>query len=251
MYHFFTTPENISKDTVTITGTDVNHIKNVLRMKVGEDVLISDGTGIDHTCKIAAISDDEIICEITGSGESLSEPSVRFYLFQGLPKSDKFEHIIQKSVELGVYEIIPVQTGRSIVKYDDKKAKNKVERWQKIAESAAKQSRRGIIPEVKNVMTFKEALKYAAGGFDGNNTEFMNIIPYENFKDMKATREILSEIKPGMSVGIFIGPEGGLEEKEVEMAGELGVRSISLGNRILRTETAPLMLLSYLTFVLE
>ena len=244
MYHFFTTPNCIDESYVTITGGDVNHIRNVLRMKVGDELLVSDGEGCDYTCEISDITDDEIRCAIKGSGQSLSEPSVRFYLFQGLPKSDKLEHIIQKGVELGVYEIIPVQTARSIVRYDDKKARSKVERWQKIAESAAKQSRRGIIPEVKPVMSFKEALK-AARDLD------MCVIPYENFKDMKTTREILAEIKPGMSVGIFIGPEGGLEEAEVAMANEQGIRSISLGNRILRTETAPLMLLSVLTFALN
>ena len=245
MYHFFTTQANIGAGRVLIEGTDVNHIKNVLRMKTGEEILVSDGEGTDYVCEIAEMADDEIICRITGEGASLSECPVRFYLFQGLPKSDKFEHIIQKSVELGVYEIIPVNTARTVVKYDDKKAKSKTERWQKIAESAAKQSRRGIIPEVRPVMTFKEAVKYA-----GENLS-LNIIPYENFKDMKTTKEILSQIEPGMSVGIFIGPEGGLEEKEVLLANEMGIRSISLGNRILRTETAPLMLLSVLTFALE
>ena len=244
MYHFFTSPENIGGGQVQITGPDVNHIRNVLRMKAGEELLVSDGSGTDYTCRIAEITDSSVVCEVVGEGASLSECPVRFCLFQGLPKADKFEHIIQKAVELGVYEIIPVQTARSIVKYDDRKAAAKRERWQKISESAAKQSRRGIVPEVREIMTFKEAVAEAAG-LD------MNIIPYENFKDMKSTREILAEIRPGMSVGIFVGPEGGFEEKEVAMANEAGIRSISLGNRILRTETAPLMLLSVLTFALE
>ncbi len=263
MYHFFTDPGNIELYTkpdsaadapsgiVRIEGGDVNHIRNVLRMKVGDELLISDGQGMDYVCEISSFEgsadDGLVVLNITGAGTSLTEPSVRFYLFQGLPKSDKFEHIIQKSVELGVYEIIPVQTSRSIVRYDDKKARSKKERWQKIAESAAKQSRRGIIPEVKDIMTFSEALKYAVA----DDEQRLNIIPYENFKDMKATREILSEIQPGMSVGIFIGPEGGFDEKEIETANAAGVRCISLGNRILRTETAPLMLLSVLTFALD
>lgn len=248
MYHFFTSPENIDGSHVRIEGADVNHIKNVLRMKTGESLFISDGTGTDYTCDISSMSDSEIICDITGTEESLSEPSVRFYLFQGLPKADKFEHIIQKSVELGVHEIIPVQTARSIVKYDEKKARTKNERWQKIAESASKQSRRGIVPRVRDICTFDEAVKFVA---DESNGIDMSIIPYENFKDMNLTRQILGKIRPGMSVGIFIGPEGGLEEKEVQKANEAGIESISLGNRILRTETAPLMLLSVLTFALE
>ena len=248
MYHFFSSPENIDGKQVRITGPDVNHIKNVLRMKTGEELLVSDGAGTDYTCAVSVISDDEILCDITGEGTSLTEPSVKFYLFQGLPKADKFEHIIQKSVELGVYEIIPVQTARSIVKYDDKKARAKNERWQKISESAAKQSRRGIVPRVRDICTFDEAVRYVS---DEANGISMSIIPYENFKDMNATREILSGIRPGMSVAIFVGPEGGFEEEEAALANAAGIRSISLGNRILRTETAPLMLLSVLTFALE
>ena len=248
MYHFFSSPENIDGEKVRITGSNVNHIKNVLRMKPGDELLVSDGAGTDYTCALESMNDEEIICAVTGKGESLSEPTVKFYLFQGLPKADKFEHIIQKSVELGVYEIIPVKTARSIVKYDDKKAGAKKERWGKISESAAKQSRRGIVPQVKDICTFDEAVRFVS---DEKNGISMGIIPYENFKDMNATREILSEIRPGMSVAIFVGPEGGFEEQEVMKANAAGIRSISLGNRILRTETAPLMLLSILTFALE
>jgi len=247
MYHFFTSPENIDpgKGTAKIAGRDVNHILNVLRMKAGEQILVSDGEGTDYTCELLGKTEEESISlRIISAGGSLSEPSVRFYLFQGLPKADKFEHIIQKSVELGVYEIIPVLTKRSIVKYDDKKARAKTERWQKIAESAAKQSRRGIVPQVSEIISFDKALK-AAQDMD------LILIPYENFKDMEATRTVLSGIRPGMTVGIFIGPEGGFDEAEVKLANEKGAECISLGSRILRTETAPLMLLSVLTFALE
>ena len=245
MYHFFAIPENIGQDTIVIEGMDVNHIKNVLRLKTDDELLISDGTGTDYICSIKEISDQEILCNIKEKGSAGTESSVSFYLFQGLPKSDKLEFIIQKSVELGVYEIIPTATKRSIVKYDPKKLKAKLERWQKISEGAAKQSRRGIVPEVKNVMTLKEALKYA-GQLD------LVLIPYENFKDMKVTKEILSDIKPGMRVGIFIGPEGGWAPEEIEEAvSSAAARPISLGSRILRTETAPVMLLSVLTFNLE
>lgn len=244
MNHFFTEPGNIADGRIFIDGSDVNHIKNVLRMKPDEELLISDGTGKDYLCRISDISDHEIICSIISEEVCRSEPTVRFYLFQGLPKADKMEMIIQKSVELGVYSIIPVETARSVVKYDDKKKKNRVERWQKISEGAAKQSGRGIIPEVGEITSFKNALK-AAAGLD------MILIPYENFKDMKATREAIGRIKPGMSVGIFIGPEGGFAGEEVDSAVSAGAERICLGSRILRTETAPLMLLSVLMFSLE
>ena len=250
MNHFFIRPENIRNGQAHIIGSDVNHIKNVLRMKAGEELLLSDGVGNDYYCGIASVSDNEIICDITSTEGSGTEPSVKFYLFQGLPKSDKLEHIIQKSVELGVFRIIPVQTARSIVKYDKKKQVSKLERWQKISESAAKQSRRGIIPEVAEVTDFKEAVNYAS-------MLDMALIPYENFKDMAASRKVIARIKPGMSVGIFVGPEGGFEQREVELAtrsreeGGAGAEQICLGSRILRTETAPLMLLSVLMFMLE
>lgn len=248
MKHFFTKPENIivkeGKSFVSITGSDVNHIKNVLRMKESDELLISDGLGNDYACQISSITDDEIFCEVVSKEYSYSELQSKIYLFQGLPKSDKFEHIIQKSVELGVYEIIPVALSRCVVKYDDKKSKSKVERWQKISESAAKQSRRAIIPNVHDVVTLDEALRIAKD-ID------VKLIPYENFKDLKGTKEIINNIKPGNSIAIIVGPEGGLAEEEVKKANEAGFKNISLGSRILRTETAPLMLLSVLMFNLE
>lgn len=237
---------------IRITGSDVNHIRNVLRMKEGEELLLSDGEGMDYHCAIWAFEKDAVLCRILDLETSRTEPAVQFFLFQGLPKADKMEHIVQKSVELGVFEIIPVETARSVVKYDEKKKKSRRERWQKIAEGAAKQSHRGIIPEVKPVMRLPEAMEYAAQ-LD------LVLIPYENFKDMKATKEVISGIHPGMRVGLFIGPEGGFEQEEVNMAterlfqedSEKKAALISLGNRILRTETAPLMLLSVLLFQLE
>ena len=249
MNHFFVRPEDVRKEEgiIRISGSDVNHILNVLRMKIGEELLLSDGEGYDYHCRITAFEEGGekcVVCEIIDSVTNRSEPSAKFYLFQGLPKADKFEHIIQKSVELGVYEIIPLETSRCVVKYDAKKQKSKAERWGKIAESAAKQSHRGVIPEVKPVMKLHEALEYA-GDLD------LVLIPYENYKDVKATKETLGKIKAGMRIGIFIGPEGGFEQSEVEQAANRGAVPISLGNRILRTETAPLMLLSVLTFQLE
>ena len=246
MYHFFIREEMILDGTIVISGSDVNHIKNVLRMKSGEELMLSDGLGTDYHCSIEEITDEEVYCRILDESGALSESPVQFYLFQGLAKGDKLEHVIQKSVELGVYEIIPVEMARSVVRYDGKKQKAKQERWQKIAESAAKQSRRGIIPEVKGVKSFKEAFAYAK-----EEALDLILVPYENYKDMKETKMTLQKIRPGMRVGIFVGPEGGFAPEEIAWAVQEGGIQISLGNRILRTETAPLMLLSVLTFALE
>jgi 16S rRNA (uracil1498-N3)-methyltransferase len=244
MHHFFVTPEDVSRNHVIIMGSDVNHIKNVLRMKENDELLISDGMGRDYHCSIDSITNEKITAEILDTDYEGCELSSRFYLFQGMPKADKMELIIQKAVELGVHEIIPVLTRRSVVKIDDKKKESKLKRFQSISESAAKQSRRNIVPKVNNFMLFEEALNYAK--------DFsMNIIPYENFKDMQATRNILDRIEDNMNIGIFIGPEGGFDETEIDKAREIGCNEISLGKRILRTETAGMAILSVLMFKLE
>ena len=244
MHHFFVSPDQIDEKYVTITGGDVNHIKNVLRMKIDEELLISNGQDKDYYCKIESVSDDEIKAVILDEEFEGTELPTELYLFQGLPKSDKMELIIQKAVELGVKEIIPVATKRCVVKLDDKKEASKIKRWQAISESAAKQSRRTIIPEVSSVMSFKEAINRAK--------EFeLGIIPYENFKDMTETKEVLNKVQKGIKIGIFIGPEGGFEESEIQYALENGIHPISLGKRILRTETAGLAILSVLMFQLE
>ena len=173
-----------------------------------------------------------------------TELSSKLYLFQGLPKQDKMELIVQKAVELGAYQVIPVSTRRSVVKLDEKKALKKVERWQQIALSAAKQAGRGYIPQVADVMSYPEALSYA-------KKLDVVLIPYELAEGMKETKEIIESIVPGQSVGIFIGPEGGFEKEEVELALEWGAKAVTLGRRILRTETAGLAMLSVLMFRLE
>ncbi len=244
MHHFFVNPEAVKSEIITITGTDVNHIKNVLRMKSGEQILLSDGQGQDFCCEIESLTEQEIIARIKDKTFERTELSGKFYLFQGLPKGDKMEFIIQKAVELGVTEVIPVHTRRTIVKLDAKKEEKRLERWKAISESAAKQSRRGIIPQITHVMNFSEALKYA-------ESLDINIIPYENFKDMTETKRVLDKIAPNIRAGIFIGPEGGFEESEIELAMQQGVNPISLGRRILRTETAGMAILSVLMFQLE
>lgn len=244
MYHFFVTPEQVKGEEIQIVGSDVNHIKNVLRMKIGEELQISDGNNKKYLCEIESMTSDEVLLQIKEELISDTELPSKIYLFQGLPKSDKMELIVQKAVELGVYEIIPVATKRAVVKLDDKKASKKVERWNSISEGGAKQSGRNVVPEVKPVMSYKEAIQYA-------ESLDVVLIPYELAEGMEETRQIIEAIHPGQSVGIFIGPEGGFETQEVEYAMEHGVKAITLGKRILRTETAGLTTLSILMYHLE
>ncbi len=246
MYQFFVEPAQIQDRRVIITGSDVNHIKNVLRMKPGEEIAVKNGVdGKEYRCGIEAFAPDQVICSLRFVREEGVELPSRIYLFQCLPKADKMELIVQKAVELGVHEIVPVEARRCVVKLDEKKAAVKIGRWQGIAEAAAKQCRRGIIPAVRMPMTMKEALSYA-GDMD------VRLLPYELAENgMMRTRQLIGAIEPGKSVAIFIGPEGGFEEGEVEMALEAGVAPVTLGRRILRTETAGLVVLSWLMYHLE
>lgn len=245
MHRFYVNHNQLTAQTVRITGPDVNHIKNVLRMKTGEEFIICNGQGKDYYCIIDRISESEITASVQAITDTGSELTSRITLFQGLPKSDKMELIIQKAVELGVYEIVPVMTRRVIVKLDDKKKEEKkLERWQAIAEGAAKQSGRGIIPTIKPVQTYAQAIDYA-------KTLDKNIIPYENAKGMQNTRRIMNELTNNKTIGIFIGPEGGFEELEIERAMQAGIEPITLGKRILRTETAGLAVLAMMVLVLE
>ena len=244
MHQFFVEPENIQENKIVITGEDVNHIKNVLRMKVGDEIAVSNGVdGKEYRCGIVSIS-EEVLCELRFVKEDGVELPSKITLFQGLPKADKMELIVQKAVELGVYEIVPVSMGRCIVKLDEKKQKSKISRWQGIAESAAKQSKRRIVPQVTSVMSMKEACKYAS-------EMDVVLVPYELAEDMPKTRELIEAINPGQRIGFFIGPEGGFEEMEIALAMEAGAKPITLGKRILRTETAGFTVLSILMYHLE
>lgn len=246
MFHFFVTADQIGPDEIHIEGGDVNHIRNVLRMVPGEQISISDkDSGREYFCEIAELGTECVTARILSSKEADTELPSRICLFQGLPKSDKMELIIQKAVELGVYEIVPVATKRAVVKLDKKKEESKIKRWNAISESAAKQSKRTIIPEVKPVMTFGEALQYAAAQYE------KKVIPYEHAEGIESTRSIFGSIVPGDSVAVFIGPEGGFEESEIQKAQENGTMPITLGKRILRTETAGLAVLSVLMMQLE
>ena len=230
MYNFFVNENQKLNDKYVITGTDFNHIKNVLRMSVGDTFLVSEN-GVSNLCEIECFDNGSVVARIIEENYNETNLPIKIYLFQGLPKGDKMELIIQKTVELGVEGIIPVEMNRCVVKLDDKKKKSKVSRWQTISESAAKQSKRNTIPEIYDVLTYKQAMEKA-------KEMDVFLVPYESKNGMEDTKTALSQIKSGMSVGILIGPEGGFDEKEVELAFKNGGKVVSLGKRILRTETA-------------
>lgn len=230
MFNFFVDESCYNDSRYFITGSDYNHIKNVLRMKQGDSFLVS-CNGKSNLCTLESIEADAIVALITEENYADNELPIKIHLFQGLPKSDKMELIIQKSVELGVSDIIPVEMSRCVVKLEEKKKSAKQQRWQTIAESAAKQSKRNVVPTVHKTISYAQALNLA--------TELdMILVPYENKDGMSATISSLKQIKPNTSVAILIGPEGGFDETEIELAKNKGSKIISLGKRILRTETA-------------
>jgi len=243
MPRFFISEENIVHGKICIYGEDVNHIKKVLRLERGNSLTLCDGKRRDYIVKIESFESDRILTNIVKIEDNKSEPPAEVILFQGIPKSDKMDLIIQKSVELGVGKIYPVITERTIVKLGNQKdVDNKLKRWQKISLEAAKQCGRGIIPEVKNPVCFKEALTIASA------TQ-LGLIPYEK----ETAKSLKHYLKPGNinSVSIIIGPEGGFSEKEIEWAADEGLNVVTLGPRILRTETAGIAVLSILMYELE
>ena len=244
MQQFFADPSWFRDGKIRLEGPDVNHIKNVLRMKPGEDVRISDGSGNVYLCCVDAYEEGTAVLDILKELDSDTELPSEIVLFQGLPKGDKMDWIVQKAVELGAHAVVPFSAKRSIVKLDEKKAKKKQERWQAIAKGAAEQSGRSRIPEVRQLTTF-------AGALDAASDLDVVLIPYELEEGMEETARTIENIAPGQSVGIFIGPEGGFEETEVEQAKERGAQPVTLGKRILRTETAGLTTLSILMYHLE
>lgn len=236
MFNFFVNQEQKTGDCYLISGSDYNHICNVLRMNIGDTLIIS-CDGCSDLCEIAEISNTKIKCKIIEENYNDTSLPIKIYLFQGLPKSDKMELTIQKCVELGVEEIYPVEMENCVVRLEEKKKASKTGRWQKISESAAKQCKRSIIPKINTPISFNNALKIA---------EQMDsiLIPYENENGMEATKLALSKIKSGCRVAVFIGPEGGFDKKEIELARKTKADIISLGKRILRTETAAITAVS-------
>ncbi len=245
MHSFFAEHKNIGTENIVLEGSVYNHIRNVLRLKAGTEIMISSGDNMNYLCSITDFSENEIICKIISSHETINELPVKISVFQGLPKGDKMELVVQKAVELGAFSIIPVAMERSVVRLDAKKARAKGERWNTIALNAAQQSKRTFLPEVEEVMTFNEAIKKAEEEFDHI------ILPYECAEGYAYTREILSGIGKNSKVAIFIGPEGGFDQKEIDLSIKAGARIITLGRRILRTETAALMLLSIFNYIFE
>ena len=247
MPRFFVKTEQINKNEITIIGEDVNHIKNVLRKKIGDKLEVcNQETGTTFECEIAEINEAEIKNHII-SENKMTNSKILVDIFQGLPKAEKMELIIQKSVELGVNAIIPVKMQRCVVKLDMKSENKKIERWQKISESAAKQSGRNLIPQIHKIIKIEEISKL-------KNEYDIIIICYENEKENHIKKEIQKlkqNKKQEIRIAIVIGPEGGLEENEVKYLQKEGTKIVTLGNRILRTETVALNILSIIMYEFE
>ena len=248
MPKFFVTTNQIEGKKISIQNEDVNHIKNVLRAKIDDTIEICDSiTSKNYICKIEQIEDKHIDCHIVEEIESHVEPHIQVSIFQGLPKADKMELVIQKSVELGVYDITPVEMKRCVVKLNDKDKIKKIQRWQKISEGAAKQSGRDRIPTIHPVMNIKAVCE--------NIKEYdLVLVAYENEKENTLKQE-LKNIKQDqnkqMKIAIIIGPEGGIDKEEIAKFEEYNAKIITLGNRILRTETVALHMLSVIMYELD
>ena len=245
MPRFFVKTEQIRESKIIIIGEDVKHIKNVLRKQIGENIEIcNQETGKTYKCEILELKEQEVISNIIEEMTS-TEDKIKVDIYQGLPKADKMELIIQKSIELGVNAIIPVEMKRCVVKLDSKSEAKKIERWQKIAESAAKQSGRNTVPEIRRIIKIQDIAEL-------KNFYDSIIVCYENEKENYIKNELIKlKNKEQINIAIVIGPEGGLEEKDVEYLKENGAVIVTLGNRILRTETVALNLLSIIMYELE
>jgi len=234
MTRFFVNPDELKQSFLVLTGENAAHAK-VLRLKDGEEVLVCDGQGNECVCTVSDVSPGQISLVVKSRQDSSSEAKVRVSIYMAFPKADKLEHVIQKATELGAYEIVAFPSARCISKPDEKSLKKKLERWQKIAASAAEQSGRGLIPQVLTVSSYAEALKRAAAADKA-------IMFYEN--ERATTLRMVLKASPYTTISLLTGPEGGLEEFEVEKAKDAGLQICTLGSRILRCETAPLCALS-------
>jgi 16S rRNA (uracil1498-N3)-methyltransferase len=234
MTRFFVTPEQMQPEFLVLTGENAQHAK-VLRLKNGEEVLVCDGQGREALCTISDVSPGQISLVVKKRQESETEAAVRVSVYMAYPKADKLEHVIQKATELGAHEIVAFPSARCVSRPDEKSLRKKVERWQKIAASAAEQSGRGRIPQVVTLASYSEALKRAAQAD-------LAILFYEN--EHAVTLKMALSASAYHSVSLLTGPEGGLEEREVEQARNAGLQVCTLGKRILRCETAPLCALS-------
>ena len=246
MYKFFVEDKQINENKVNIVGEDVNHIKNVLRLENEEEICVCNKeTSISFLCKIIKVDNNFVICEILEEIEDTTESNTYIHILQGLPKSDKLESIIEKCTEIGVKEITPVSMKRSIVKLEEKDKTKKLNRWQKIAEVAAKQSKRDTILKVNNVVNFQNI-------FENVKDYDILLVAYEEEKE-NTLKEILKRYKNkgNIKIAVLIGPEGGIDESEINICKDNKFISITLGKRILRTETAPLVVSSNILYELE
>lgn len=234
MARFFVDAESLKAETIVLTGENAQHAK-VLRLKAGEQVVACDGEGFECICTVESFAGNEVNLTVQERRESSSEASVRVSVYMGFPKSDKLEHVIQKATELGADEIVAFPAARSVSKPDEKSLKKKLERWQKIAASAAEQSGRGKIPQVLVLDSYAAALQRAACADKA-------LMFYEN--ERATTLRMALESGKFKTISLLTGPEGGLEEKEVQQAMDAGLQVCTLGRRILRCETAPLCALS-------
>ena len=231
MPKFFTARENISENTIIIDNEDVAHITRVLRLGEGDEISVCDGMGFDYTAKIESVEQKKIVCSVISKEKCQSEADIDVVLYQGIPKAAKMDYIIQKTTELGIGRIVPVKLARCVVKLEDKKAEmKKCERWQKIASEAAKQSGRGVVPVVDMPVTLDEAIREL-------NECDMAFVPYE-CEEKTNLKSVLTSKKDVKTVGFMVGPEGGFDISEVEKIRSSAIETITLGRRILRTETA-------------
>ena len=242
MRRFFTEPQNINGNTAIISE-DAAHITKVLRMNVGDEVLLFDGTGYEYTARLTSVCKEQCEAEILSSAFSEQEPTVKVTIYQGIPKSGKMESIIQKSVELGVYSIVPVAMDRCVSKLDGgKKELEKIKRWNKVAIEAAKQCGRGILPKVELPLTFDKAIEKMA-------ENELAVMPYEMLAHMGVAsfKAVLQENK-ATDISVIIGPEGGFSDSEADKAKQAGLKLVGLGKRILRTETVSSAMLAMIMY---
>ena len=247
MPKFFVRNNQIKDNNIIIVGEDVNHIKNVLRLNIDDDIQVCDiDTSINYTCGISRIDNDKIECNIFNQIDSKAESTIHISVFQGIPKSDKMELIIQKCVELGVNEITPVEMKRCVVKIEEKSKSKKIERWQKISEVAAKQCGRDKLPKINNIINIKNICNL--------DSEYdIVLLAYENEEENTLKNELLrlkNKTQENLRIAVIIGPEGGIDKEEVELLKINGAKSVTLGKRILRTETVAFVLASIIMYEL-
>jgi len=243
MHRFFVDSSAINDNTIIISGTDAHHISKVLRIREDDEIIVCDQCGTDYVCSVAEIDSEKVVARIFRKSASISEPPVNITLYQGVPKGDKLETVIQKCVELGAIKVVPVSMKRCVAIIKDKDKAKKHERMQRIAFEAAKQCGRSVIPEVSEVMSFENAINEASGKCD------LKLLPYEGEKN-NSIKTVLKNNQDAKNICIFIGPEGGFDDSEIKYALNHGFSIVTLGPRILRTETAPLAAISAVLYEL-